>query len=649
MTSIDDPQVLPQSQQIRDEHFSSYSSTPKSRTKFVQSYADIPIDIRQFFIAADIPEAIANRAVQRSLKWQNCLRKSISLEQHSDEALQYWSLANTLGVPYCTNPVSAVADKYENHQRVDATRELLLARQWNSYMDGKEPTRFAIAPEPEDWDRLTELMDQFPDLRECISLTSPTRMREAATQRHQVSLLKSALSHLESVLPGQSANIVITSLQSAFGLMSVIGFLYCFAAFPGETQFSVTLFFAIFFFGCVLLRLLACLTFYWTKAAEPPPLANCDLPKYTVLVPLYKEAAIAAQLIRNLEDLDYPPELLDIKIILEDGDADTIAAVQRHVPGAPFDIILVPESSPKTKPKALNYALSFAEGELICIYDAEDRPDLDQLRRAAAVLVYNADVGAVQCSLTIKNGDESWFSRLFAIEYEALFVGLLPALDLFKMPMPLGGTSNHFRKSVLEEVGAWDPYNVTEDADLGIRLARRGYRCTTLTSCTIEEAPISFAQWLPQRTRWFKGWIQSWLVHMRNPVQLYQDLGPVNFCVAQILMGGMFLSAALHPIFAILVFANLAGLFDTPKTNGILDNALFSLNLFNFLAGYTASMVLAAVALIANGKRHWLPSVLHLPLYWWLMSIAAWRALAQLCYDPFKWEKTDHGVSKISN
>ncbi|MFK8032636.1 MAG: glycosyltransferase family 2 protein [Hyphomicrobiales bacterium] len=607
------------------------------------------MDIREFFIAADIPEAIANQAVQRSLKWRNSLRKSISLEQHSDEALQYWNLANTLGVPYCTNPISAMAVKHENHQRVDATRELMFAHRWNAYVDGKDPTRFAIAPEPEDWDRLTELMDRFPDLRHRISLTSPARIREAATQCYQLSLLKSALSHLESVLPGQSANIVVTSLQSAFGLMFVIGFLYCFVAFPIKTQFLVTLFFAVFFFGCVSLRLLACFTFSQRKTAEPPPLANCDLPKYTVLVPLYKEAAIAPRLIRNLADLDYPPELLDIKIILEDGDTDTIAAVQRHVPGAPFDVILVPESSPKTKPKALNYALNFAEGELVCIYDAEDRPDLDQLRRAAAVLVYNADVGAVQCSLTIKNGDESWFSRLFAIEYAALFVGLLPALDLFKMPMPLGGTSNHFRKSVLEAVGAWDPFNVTEDADLGIRLARHGYRSTTLSSYTLEEAPISFGQWLPQRTRWFKGWIQSWLVHMRNPVQLYQDLGPLNFCVAQIIMGGMFLSAALHPIFAILVFANLVGLFDGAKTNGFLDNTLYSLNLFNFLAGYTASMILAAVALIANGKHHWLPSVLHLPLYWWLMSLAAWRALAQLCHDPFKWEKTDHGVSKISN
>lgn len=649
MISVDDQQVLPQSPPICDEHFSPSPSTSTSSAEFAQSYSEIPVEIRQFFIAADIPEKVANRAVQRSIKWQSCVRKSISLEQHSSESLHYWNLANTLGVPYCANPVSATKVKHQLLKRVDATRKLLKARKWNAYIDEKKPTRFAIAPEPEDWDQLTDLMLQFPVLRERISITSPAHIREAATQQHRSSFLKSALSHLETILPGQSANTVVTSLQAAFGLIFIIGFLFCYAAFPTVTQFALTLFFAIFFFGCVALRVLACFTFNWRETSEPPPLANCDLPKYTVLVPLYKEASIAPQLIRNLEDLDYPPELLDIKIILEEGDTDTVAAVQHNIPGAPFDIVLVPDSLPKTKPKALNYALNFAEGELVCIYDAEDRPDSDQLRRAAAVLVYNDDVGAVQCSLTIKNGDESWFSRLFAIEYEALFVGLLPALDIFRMPMPLGGTSNHFRKSVLEATGAWDPFNVTEDADLGIRLARHGYRCTTLSSCTIEEAPISFAQWLPQRTRWFKGWIQSWLVHMRNPLQLYRDLGLLNFCVAQVIMGGMFLSAAFHPIFAILVFANLVGLFEGTTTTEFLSNALNALNLFNFLAGYTASMLLAAVALIANGKSHWLPSVLHLPFYWWLMSLAAWRALAQLCYDPFKWEKTDHGVSKISN
>lgn len=649
MKSFDDPQVLPQSQLICDVQFSLHSHTSQSRTEFVQPYAEVPAEMRQFFIAADIPETTANRAVERSQKWQSSLRKSISLEQNSDEALQYWNLAKALGVPYCANPVSATLHEHNNHLNVGITRKLLSTQRWNAYIDGKKPARFAIAPEPEDWDRLTELTARFPGLRDRISITSPAHIRQAATQHHRISLLKSALNHLENILPGQSANTVVTSLQAAFGLMFIIGFLYCYVAFPLGTHFALTLFFALFFFGCVSLRLLACFTFYWKKPSEPPPLANCDLPKYSVLVPLYKEAAIAPQLIKNLQELDYPPELLDIKIILEEGDTETVAAVQRNVPGAPFDVILVPDSPPKTKPKALNYALNFAEGELICIYDAEDRPDSDQLRRAAAVLVHNSDVGAVQCSLTIKNGDESWFSRLFAIEYEALFVGLLPALDVFRMPMPLGGTSNHFRKSVLEATGAWDPFNVTEDADLGIRLARHGYRSTTLTSHTIEEAPISFAQWLPQRTRWFKGWIQSWLVHMRNPLQLYRDLGPQNFCVAQFIMGGMFLSAALHPIFAALVFADLVGLFDSTQTEGFLGKALYWLTLFNFVAGYAASMLLTAVVLITSRKTKWLPSVLQLPLYWWLMSLAAWRALAQLCYDPFKWEKTDHGVSKISN
>lgn len=647
MFSTTDQKTLPHKSLNRDRDFLSTPTHENSVASFKLSDVDNPATILDYFRAADIPENIARRAINRSKKWRSPLRKSISLENFGDDALRCWNLAKDLNVPYCTKLVTTEKTEHGQRSRLEETRSLFSARQWNAFTDQRDPDRFVIAPEPEDWDRLKQVIKHRPELRSHISITTPDNMRRARSRLHKPSLVGSALGHLEAILPGQSATRVVSSLQGAFALLAIVGVLCCFVLFPGGTSFVTALFFAIFFSGCVSLRVIACLHFQKRVAAEPPPLANGDLPNYTVLVPLYKEAGIAPQLIANLQCTDYPPDLLDIKIILEEDDADTIAAVYKHLPGAPFEVILVPNSAPRTKPKALNYALNFAEGDLVCIFDAEDCPDPDQLRRAAAVLMHNDDVGAVQCSLSIKNGDESWISRLFAIEYEALFKGLLPTLDRLQMPMPLGGTSNHFRRSILEATGAWDAYNVTEDADLGIRLARHGYRSTTLPVVTLEEAPINFSQWLPQRTRWFKGWIQSWLVHMRNPVKLYQDLGFWKFCVAQIIMGGMFLSSALHPIFAVLVLSDLLGLFDAAKNVGVLERILHALNLFNFIAGYLASMLLATVTLIAARKTRWLPSVLHLPIYWWLMSLAAWRALFQLFHDPFKWEKTDHGVSKI--
>jgi len=211
----------------------------------------------------------------------------------------------------------------------------------------------------------------------------------------------------------------------------------------------------------------------------------------------------------------------------------------------------------RTKPKALNYALPLARGEFVVIYDAEDRPEPDQLRRA----LHRGgppNLAAVQARLNLYNASDSWLTSQFTIEYCALFDGLLPALDRLSLPIPLGGTSNHFRASALRWLMAWDAFNVTEDADLGIRLARSGYRCQVVASTTHEEAPARLMCWLRQRTRWLKGYVQTWLVHMRSPAALWRELGPRGFLAFQIMVGGTVLSALAHPWFYLLASMELA-------------------------------------------------------------------------------------------
>jgi hypothetical protein len=233
------------------------------------------------------------------------------------------------------------------------------------------------------------------------------------------------------------------------------------------------------------------------------------LPVYTVIVALYREAEAVDDLIKSLRALDYPSEKLDIKLVIEAYDRETWPALQRIRPGAPFEIIVAPQVGPRTKPKALNAALPFARGTFTVVFDAEDRPEPDQLRKAVDMfLMEGEDVACVQARLTIDNTNDGWLARLFTAEYAAQFDLFLPGLARMGLPLPLGGSSNHFRTDVLRSIGAWDAYNVTEDADLGMRLARFDYRSVVIDSTTYEEAPAYYVPWLRQRTRWFKGWMR---------------------------------------------------------------------------------------------------------------------------------------------
>jgi cellulose synthase/poly-beta-1,6-N-acetylglucosamine synthase-like glycosyltransferase len=400
------------------------------------------------------------------------------------------------------------------------------------------------------------------------------------------------------------------------------------------------------FFGMAVLRLIAVARLARFGPRKSPPISLADddaLPVYTVLVPLYREAAIIDDLVNGLRSLDWPPDKLDVKLILEADDAATRAAADRAVEGTPFEIVVAPPVLPRTKPRALVFALQFARGELVTVYDAEDRPHPMQLREAhAAFSRAGPDLACLQAPLLIDNLKAGALARYFALEYAALFDGLLPALAALHMPLPLGGTSNHFRREALEKVGGWDPYNVTEDADLGIRLARFGYRCDTLTHPTCEEAPVAPRAWLAQRTRWFKGWLQTFLVHTRQPVVLVRQLG-LRSTVGFLLVGiGMLASAIIHPIYVATV---IIAAFDPLALWG--DGSAFSaavvgFNLFNLVVGYYAAIRLSWRTMQIRNRRRQTLELATLPLYWLLMSVACLKAIGQLVRRPHYWAKTPH-------
>lgn len=375
--------------------------------------------------------------------------------------------------------------------------------------------------------------------------------------------------------------------------------------------------------------------------------SDAELPVYTLLVPLFREARVLPDLVRALNRLDYPREKLDIKLILEETDAGTRAAAEGLRLGPPFDVIVVPDRLPRTKPKALNFALAFARGSLVTVFDAEDVPEPSQLREAIAAFdAGKPELACVQARLAIDNPGDGLLARQFAIEYAALFEGLLPALVRIGVPIPLGGTSNHFRTALLRQAGAWDPWNVTEDADLGIRLARFGLETCVIGSTTSEEAPFRFGAWLRQRTRWLKGWMQTAIVHTRHPVTAMRDTGVLRALAIVTVMGGIILSALVHPLFtAILIAGAIEGApLGVPET--FIGHGLWWVALGNLAAGYASSMALALLVLVRRRSWRLIPHVLLVPLYWQLISLAAYRALWQLFREPHLWEKTEHGLGR---
>ena len=384
------------------------------------------------------------------------------------------------------------------------------------------------------------------------------------------------------------------------------------------------------------------------KPPQAPDLPDHALPRYTILVPLYKEAAVVGRLLDALGSLDYPRAKLDIKLLIEADDHETREALERLAPGPVHDIVIAPPGHPRTKPRALNIGLASARGALLTVYDAEDDPDPQQLRRAAAAFAQAPqNLACLQCPLAIENARDSWLAGLFALDYASLFEVLDPGLARLRLPIPLGGTSNHFRVEALRRLQGWDAWNVTEDADMGVRLARMGYEVATLAAPTWEEAPAKLAPWLAQRRRWMKGWMQTLIVHLRNPRRLVKELGFARAATLVTMLAGGVLGPLIGPLYvALFIHDSVWGELFAPVTLAqTLASALWC------VIAVMGGLVMVAPMVIGARRRklmRLLPLLPLLPAYTALLGLAAAMALVDLFRRPHHWAKTTHGLARSS-
>ena len=512
--------------------------------------AELPCDVA--FLAGTLPPRVLRAAVLEADR-VNAAPHEILLARGAISTIDYYrALADAVGARFSRFVrIGKPMDPLAGRDPGAAARVGMLK------VSGRDGMEIAAAPRGAKVAPFVEALRGRNAAARRIFVTPPQALTDAIAACGQAALLEGALNGLGRLPDGLSANALLSPVQVsrrtavaiAAATLAALGLT---AVFPAAAALMVVGFLALFFLGTVGLRISAAiLGLVPTRHPRATPLRDADLPVYTVLVPLYREAGQVPRLVKALSRLDYPPHRLDIKMIAEADDGDTLRALRRLDLPSQFEILAVPPAEPRTKPKALCYALAFARGELVTIYDAEDLPEPDQLRRAAERLAaLPDDVVCLQARLAWYNWPESWFTRQMSLEYASLFNVILPALARFGLPMPLGGTSNHFRMHALKQVGAWDAYNVTEDADLGLRLARAGYRCDVLDSTTWEEAPVTFRAWLLQRTRWLKGWMQTYFVHMRQPRVVLRQLGVTRFLVMQAVFGGGVLSVFVQPIFA---------------------------------------------------------------------------------------------------
>jgi cellulose synthase/poly-beta-1,6-N-acetylglucosamine synthase-like glycosyltransferase len=482
-------------------------------------------------------------------------------------------------------------------------------------------------------------------------LMSPSQLKWLDEHKNRAARAHFAANGLLERMPEMSAASRFASGQIVLACISIglpVGGL---VVIPDQTIPVLAALLTIPFLLIVALRLLSLAT---TLSLRPRRrklrrLPDAELPVYSILVPLFREADALPGLVDSLARLDYPADKLDIMLILEEIDQDTQAAARALALPAQFRIVVVPDLQPRTKPKALNYALELARGAYVVVYDAEDDPEPDQLRRALAEFRRRPHhLMCVQARLAMESHSPGFLERQFKLEYASLFDAMLPAIAKLGLPVALGGTSNHFPRAALDRLGGWDAYNVTEDADLGTRIARLGGRVAVLDSTTWEEPPGKLGVWMRQRTRWLKGFMMTWLVHMRRPVRLLRELGPAGFLGFNAYLGGIVLSALVHPLFVgYLIYASATGQFlELPET--ALGSALLAIALFNLLFGYISGMALAAVAVLRRGWLFLIPHILLMPLYWLLISAAAYRAALQLVANPYLWEKTPHAARRTA-
>jgi len=461
---------------------------------------------------------------------------------------------------------------------------------------------------------------------------------------HEIAL--AAVEGLKTSRPVESAFQLLSPLQNIFFCVAIMSFAWSLWRWPTMSLVAVNIITTAYFLSAIVFRL-------WLlflsrgeiiNISKPKQLPEDSLPVITILLPLLRDAAALPTLVQAIDNLDYPEAKKDVKLLLEEDDPETLQEVGQLQLEKRYEVIIIPNIGPKTKPKACNFGLYLSRGELIVIYDAEDLPEQDQLRKAAAAF-HRADsrLACVQARLNYYNDKDNWLTRLFTLEYSLWFDWLLPALQRMGAPIPLGGTSNFFCTDILDSVGGWDPYNVTEDADLGLRLSRLGYRVEVLDSTTFEEANCQTNNWIRQRSRWMKGYLQTWLVHMRRPHRIIKTTGWKGFVAVQLFVAGNLFSALINPIMWTLFL--LWAVIKPPFLETLFPDPLMQINLIALVFGNLFFICMMMAAPLKRRRGDLCLYGLLTPVYWLLTSIAAYKAMFQAITRPHYWEKTDHVIS----
>jgi glycosyltransferase XagB len=497
-----------------------------------------------------------------------------------------------------------------------------------------------------------EISERFPADDVEYALTSEVDLFEGIMAHLGPALVEGAVHGLERTRPELSAAQTFTQPQIVFAAVALVALIEFTIIAPLATYVAIVAIASVFYTANILFRFFVSMAgaryekYEAVTHAEMTELAPSELPVYTLLIPVFREGRVVGQLIDNLAALDYPPEKLDVLFLLEENDPETIAAARAAHLTPSMRLVVVPQAVPQTKPKACNVGLALARGDLIVIYDAEDRPDPDQLRKAAVLFRRAGErLVCVQAELNYWNADENPLTRLFTLEYSYWFDYMLQGLSHTRLPIPLGGTSNHFRTGALRRLGGWDPHNVTEDADLGIRAAALGFQVRTVQSTTWEEACGHYGAWIKQRSRWIKGYMQTTLIHLRHPGRLLKGAGLVQSLGFGLLVGGTPVTFLIAPVLWVLFLLSLA-LRLTLLRDVVLPEWLSALTLLDLVLGNATMIYLSMMGGFRRRRYGLVVWALLNPLYWCLHSIAAYKALWQLLLRPHYWEKTEHGVTR---
>ncbi|SDP78408.1 Glycosyltransferase, catalytic subunit of cellulose synthase and poly-beta-1,6-N-acetylglucosamine synthase [Phyllobacterium sp. YR620] len=579
-------------------------------------------------IIAAFREAVSNRT---------SLLEEVAASGIADEAAIGRAIAVELGLSFAAIPEGAIVIGKSSAVAPDLhSRRLMVVTAEGELLHFAAPTLTEIGD-------LKHSLSFDPAAKARTRITTPTQLHEFIRSYRERELLLKCVNRMEIGGLERTSRVVLSGTQGIIlGIaisLGMIGLIFHLSTlWDGYHYFSLP-----FFFACIALRFRAA-----GRTGEILAETGClaqrhgELPFYTVMIALYKEAAVVPQLVRSMQRLHWPKSRLEVLFLCEADDTSTLKALADQTLPPGFKIVPVANFGPRTKPKALNYGLQLAKGDFVVVYDAEDRPHPDQLVEAWRRFdISDVRLACLQAPLIISNAGSCLLARLFAFEYAAHFGGLLPWLARHGFILPLGGSSNHFRRNCLEAVRGWDPYNVTEDAELGARLARCGYDVGVISRPTLEDAPVRVDIWLRQRTRWLKGWAHTWLVEMRNPRAFLREVGLQRFMVFQTLVAGIIVSSIVYPFMLLWIGF---GIVHIARDDAFTwHNAILALDLvcvvMGFLSFHRLGQRTPVAASISGSILQWLP------LYWLLTAMAAWRAIWQLGRAPSLWEKTPHDPS----